>query len=123
MVKSYVRYIKTLIKEEFRRIYGTKCIDYCVVTFPYFSTDVGDFAVLLNSGLSMRQAMSMNFLSSLTAFIGGFIGVAMGIEWKASPWIFSITAGLFIYIALVDMVRLGLYYLVDNLRSSLLNFI
>jgi len=73
------------------------------VYFNFFFT--GDFAVLLNSGLSIKQALTMNFISSLTAFIGGFIGVALGTEWQASPWVFSITAGLFIYIALVDMVR------------------
>ena len=64
----------------------------------------GDFAVLLNSGLSIKQALVMNFISSLTAFIGGIIGVSLGTQWAATNWIFAITAGLFVYIALVDMV-------------------
>jgi len=67
---------------------------------------IGDFAVLLNSGLSIKQALVMNFISSLTAFVGGIIGVSLGTQWAASNWIFAITAGLFVYIALVDMVRI-----------------
>ena len=47
----------------------------------------------------------MNFISSLTAFGGGILGVALGTKWNATPLIFAITAGLFVYIALVDMVR------------------
>ena len=48
----------------------------------------------------------MNFISSLTSFAGAILGVSLGTTWNAAPWIFSITAGLFIYIALVDMVGL-----------------
>lgn len=65
---------------------------------------LGDFAVLLNSGLSIKQALVMNFISSFTAFIGGIIGVSLGTQWEASNYIFAMTAGLFVYIALVDMV-------------------
>lgn len=52
----------------------------------------------------------MNFISSLTSFIGGIIGVSLGTQWEASNYIFAITAGLFVYIALVDMVGLFGYY-------------
>ena len=64
----------------------------------------GDFAVLITSGLSIKRALLMNFMSSLTSFAGTIIGVSIGTQWKATPWIFALTAGLFIYIALVDMV-------------------
>lgn len=65
---------------------------------------LGDFAVLVASGLSIKQALSMNFTSSLAAFLGGIVGCAIGGQWNATFWIFSITAGLFTYIALADMV-------------------
>uniref|UniRef100_A0A7M6DR13 Uncharacterized protein n=2 Tax=Clytia hemisphaerica TaxID=252671 RepID=A0A7M6DR13_9CNID len=81
--------------------------------------ELGDFAVLISSGLSIKQALMMNFLSSLTAFVGGFVGVAMGLEWKASPWIFAITAGLFIYIALVNMLPEILHSNVLKTRKAL----
>ena len=48
-----------------------------------------------------------NFLSALTAFIGMFIGVAVGNHSnEAITWILAITAGVFLYVALVDMVRI-----------------
>lgn len=64
----------------------------------------GDFAVLISSGLSLPQAFCLNLLSSLTAFIGGIVGILLGVNWNASPWIFAFTGGLFVYISLVDMV-------------------
>ena len=47
----------------------------------------------------------LNFLSSLSSFVGFFIGVAISTNSDAANgWILSIAAGLFIYIALVDLV-------------------
>ena len=68
----------------------------------YFS---GDFAVLLAAGLSVNQALVMNYISALTAFLGGIVGVAVGTTSDATPWIFAITGGLFVYLALTNMVR------------------
>ena len=36
--------------------------------------EVGNFAVLLNSGMSRRRALVLNLLTSLTAVIGGIVG-------------------------------------------------
>jgi len=50
-------------------------------------------------------ALIYNFLSAITAIIGMFIGVAIGnTEEGATPWILAITAGIFLYVALVDLV-------------------
>ena len=44
-------------------------------------------------------------MSSLTAIIGFFIGVAAGTaSEEANSWILAAAAGLFLYIALVDLV-------------------
>ena len=46
-----------------------------------------------------------NFISALTAFIGMFIGVAVGnTSLVALDWILVAVAGIFLYVALVDMV-------------------
>ena len=71
-------------------------------SFIYF---LGDFAVLLAAGLSVNQALVMNYISALTAFLGGIVGVAVGTTSDATPWIFAITGGLFVYLALTNMVR------------------
>ncbi|KAL4217912.1 hypothetical protein ACF0H5_022651 [Mactra antiquata] len=66
--------------------------------------ELGDFAVLISTGLSIKKAMVLNFLSSLTAFAGLYVGILLGAQDDASKWIFSVGAGLFLYVALTDLV-------------------
>jgi len=68
-----------------------------------FPHELGDFAVLLNAGMTMRQALLYNFLSACTCYLGLFVGIMLG-EVEASVYIFGFAAGMFLYIALVDMV-------------------
>ena len=57
-------------------------------------------------------ALVYNFLSAITAIIGMFIGVAIGNSGEdGTAWILSITAGIFLYVALVDLVYLLCIYL------------
>ncbi|XP_058826688.1 zinc transporter foi [Topomyia yanbarensis] len=66
--------------------------------------ELGDFAVLLKAGMSARDAVYYNLLSSILSFIGMLLGIFVGHQPEASAWIFSVAAGLFLYIALVDMI-------------------
>ena len=65
---------------------------------------VGDFAILLSAGMSVKQALVYNFLSAVTCIMGAVVGVIVGNISSATSWIFALVAGLFLYIALVDMV-------------------
>ena len=66
----------------------------------------GDFAILLSTGLKWRVALLFNFLSSLTAVVGFFVGVAIGTSSvESNNWILTAAVGLFLYVALVDLVR------------------
>jgi len=65
----------------------------------------GDFAVLLRSGMTVKQAVMYNMVSSVLAFTGMCLGIVLGtLHWTASSWVFALTAGIFIYVSLVDMV-------------------
>ena len=64
----------------------------------------GDFAVLLKAGMSVKMALLANFLSALSCFIGLFIGIEVGQQGEVRLWFFAIAGGIFLYVALVDMV-------------------
>ncbi|XP_048238232.1 zinc transporter ZIP10-like [Haliotis rufescens] len=66
--------------------------------------EIGDFAVLLQAGMSVKQALVYNCVSSVLCFLGMIFGVALGNVGEASLWIFACIAGTFLYIALVDML-------------------
>jgi len=66
--------------------------------------EIGDFAMLLKAGMSIKQAIFYNVISSILAFIGMILGILLGTITNVTPWIFSITAGVFLYVALVDML-------------------
>ncbi|XP_068223398.1 zinc transporter ZIP6-like isoform X2 [Palaemon carinicauda] len=65
---------------------------------------VGDFALLFEMGMKLRQAVKMMMLLWLLSLAGLVIGVMLGSIQTASPWIYSFTAGVFIYLALVDLL-------------------
>nr|XP_020466707.1 zinc transporter ZIP10 [Monopterus albus] len=67
--------------------------------------ELGDFAVLLKAGMTVKQAIVYNLLSALMAYVGMLIGTAVGqYTHSLTSWIFAITAGMFLYVALVDML-------------------
>ena len=60
--------------------------------------------VLLNSGLKAKVAIFLMSLTYIMSFIGCYTGVALGRELNIVEWIFAVTAGMFLYIALVELV-------------------
>ena len=85
--------------------------------------EIGDFAMLLKAGMTIKQAVFYNVLSSVLAFIGMVVGLLLGTIHNFSAWMFAATAGdedktyssfisntyfffagIFLYVALVDMM-------------------
>uniref|UniRef100_A0A3Q4HC58 Solute carrier family 39 member 4 n=2 Tax=Neolamprologus brichardi TaxID=32507 RepID=A0A3Q4HC58_NEOBR len=66
--------------------------------------ELGDFAILLNCGLSVRKALALNIASTLTSFIGMYVALSVATDLATKQWIGAITAGLFLYVGLADML-------------------
>jgi zinc and cadmium transporter len=80
--------------------------------------EVGNFAVLLNSGLSRRRALALNLLTSLTAVIGGVVGYfALEAALAALPFALAVAASSLLYVAVADLIP-GLHRKIDP-RSSI----
>ena len=54
----------------------------------------------------MKMALLANLLSAMSCYIGLVIGIVVGQHAEVRFWIFAIAAGMFLYVALVDMVNL-----------------
>ncbi|XP_073795341.1 zinc transporter ZIP5 isoform X1 [Danio rerio] len=67
--------------------------------------ELGDLAVLLSAGWPVRRLLVFSGLSALLGFVGVLAGSALGNHWAShSPWILTLTAGVFLYVALADMM-------------------
>ncbi|XP_017042574.1 zinc transporter foi [Drosophila ficusphila] len=66
--------------------------------------ELGDFAILMKAGMSVKSAVYYNLLTGVLSFIGMIFGIAFGQSQDVAQWMFAVAAGLFIYIALVDMM-------------------
>ncbi|XP_069677059.1 zinc transporter ZIP5 [Periplaneta americana] len=74
------------------------------VLFHELPHELGDFAVLLQSGVGIRRAVMYNLLSSVLSFAGMAAGVWLGEHEAMAQWIYAFTAGSFLYISLVDLI-------------------
>ncbi|XP_066277593.1 zinc transporter ZIP10-like [Branchiostoma lanceolatum] len=67
--------------------------------------ELGDFALLIKAGMSVKQAVMYNMMSTCICYIGLFIGLGIGnLSGKVIQYVFAVTAGMFLYIGLVDML-------------------
>lgn len=67
--------------------------------------EIGDFAVLIHSGYTIKRALFLNFLSALTAVVGVILALIFGsIAEIFIIWVLPIAAGGFIYVALTDLI-------------------
>lgn len=68
----------------------------------------GDFAMLLRAGFPFRRLLLLSLVSGALGLGGAALGVGLSLgPVPLTPWVFGATAGVFLYVALVDMVRCG----------------
>ena len=65
---------------------------------------IGDFAILINAGMSYPVALLFNFLSACCCYVGLAVGITLGNSLQANEWIYAVAGGMFLYISMCDMV-------------------
>ncbi|CAF1186158.1 unnamed protein product, partial [Didymodactylos carnosus] len=58
-----------------------------------FPHKLGDLAVLLTSGLTISQALLMNFISTCSCYLGFFIAIKLGGMGDFHQWIYALAGG------------------------------
>jgi len=66
--------------------------------------EIGDFAILIQSGCTKWQAMKLQFSTALGALAGTVCGLMTESMFEATQWVLPFTAGGFIYIATVSVI-------------------
>ena len=54
--------------------------------------------------MSIKQALAYNVVSAIISYIGLIVGILIGNIHSAHLWVLALTAGMFLYVSLVDMV-------------------
>lgn len=65
---------------------------------------VGTFAIFVSCGLSLLRSLGLLSFSYVCSYIGVIIGALLGSSLNLTAWIFAVIAGMFIYIALAEMI-------------------
>ncbi|XP_008575408.1 PREDICTED: zinc transporter ZIP5 [Galeopterus variegatus] len=67
--------------------------------------ELGDFAMLLQAGLPFQRLLLLSLVSGALGLVGAAMGVGLSLgPVPLTPWVFGVTAGVFLYVALVDML-------------------
>ncbi len=66
--------------------------------------EIGDLGVLVHAGVKPRRALQLNFLSAVTAVVGGVLTLILADVVALARPLLAITAGAFIYIAGADLI-------------------
>jgi len=70
-----------------------------------FPHELGDVAILVSAGMTLRQALVYNLLSALSCYVGFFIGVFVGnVDESFASYTFAFAGGMFLYISLACMM-------------------
>lgn len=67
--------------------------------------EIGDYAILVQSGFSKKKAIGLQFVTAIGAVSGTIVSLMIGsVDDRANKWILPFTAGGFIYIATVHLI-------------------
>ncbi|XKL68723.1 hypothetical protein PGB90_006492 [Kerria lacca] len=67
--------------------------------------EIGDFAILVQSGCSKKKAMLLQLITAVGAFSGTLVSlISGGVDATKTSWVLPFTAGGFIYISTVSII-------------------
>jgi zinc and cadmium transporter len=66
--------------------------------------EIGDFGVLIHGGFTKKRALLVNFLTALTAILGGIFALLLKNVSAISAFLLPFAAGTFLYIAGSDLI-------------------
>jgi len=110
-----------IIAASFVTSYQIGIVTTLAVALHEIPQELGDFGVLVYGGFSRKRALIFNFISALTAIVGGIAGYfAYSIMHDYIVYLLPFAAGNFIYIAAADLIPEIKHQI--NLRRSLVHF-
>ena len=84
---------------------GVGMVTTLTILFHEVPHEIGDFAILIQSGCTKRRAMLLQLVTAVGAMLGTVCGLlAEELTSTATAWILPFTAGGFIYIATVSVI-------------------
>ncbi|KAF0991031.1 hypothetical protein HZS_5842, partial [Henneguya salminicola] len=93
-----------------------------IVTFAIFleefTHELGDFAILINSGMTFYQGLFWNGVASTSNFFGSMIGLYFGTNPNFIKYIEAYCGGMFLYIGLVVMLPEVILHVVKISKNS-----
>jgi zinc and cadmium transporter len=93
------------------------------IAFHEIPQEIGDFGVLLHSGMKRNRAILLNFMTALASVVGGIAGFALSSQIGAFvPMLLPIAAGGFIYVASSDLIP-ELQKIADTKKSATTFFV
>lgn len=75
------------------------------VVFHEIPQEIGDFGILINSGMTRKKALGLNFLCASFSIFGAILALLIGPRIQSfGLYVLSLTAGGFIYLAGSDLI-------------------
>lgn len=94
-----------VIAEEFPHELGKTFTTTVTQFFKFENISLGDVAILVSAGMTLRQALVYNLLSALSCYVGFAIGALFGnLDENFAPYIFAFAGGMFLYISISCMI-------------------
>lgn len=65
---------------------------------------VGAFAIFVSCGVLVKNALCLLSLCYIISYVGVVVGAVLGASLNLSGWIFAVIAGMFLFLALAEMI-------------------